>query len=85
MWLRLYPVNRPEYEPALKPQELKPGEQVAPEEDEERIVTRADGKKLRLLETGTYVRLRAFNIKYAVELIRKNPNGPKAADGFENK
>ena len=70
MWLRCSGYH-PKYEPVLKPQELKPGEQVAPEEDEERIVTRADGKlgssKQERIPVNTGI-VRVFNIKYAVEL-----------------
>ena len=77
---------RPEYEPVLQPQELKPGEPIKPE-DEERIVTRSDGKKMKLVDTGQFVRLntgivRSYHIKYALELIRKNPIGPKVSETF---
>jgi hypothetical protein len=78
---------RHEYEPVLQPQELKPGEQIKPE-DEERIVRRGDGKQFKLVETGQVVRLntgivRGYHIKYAVELIRKHPIGPKVSETFE--
>ena len=80
---------QPEFEPVRRPRELEPGEVVAPK-DQQYVVTTPDGKKFLMAEAGTYVRLntgivKGFDIKYAVELIRKNPSGPKATDQFESK
>lgn len=80
---------RPEFEPVRRPRELKPGEVVAPQ-DQQYVVTTPDGKKFLMAEAGTYVRLntgivKGFDIKYAIELIRKNPGGPKVTDQFESK
>lgn len=60
---------RHEYEPVLRLVEVKPGDK-------------------KLVETGELVRqntgiVRGYAIRHALELIRKNPTGPKVSDTFE--
>lgn len=75
---------RPELVPVTTAERIKPGDDISQVEPW-RIVTLKDGQKAQLKDTEQLVPLNTgivvgYHIKYAVELIRKHPVGPKAAN-----
>jgi len=80
----------PEAGPVLKTEEIAP-EQVTEEDRRESRILQYRGKVYRVTqETADFVRLNtgiafAHDIRFAVDLIRQHPIGPKVADGFQPK
>jgi len=75
----------PELAPVVRPGKIRPGEDVSKVESWRLDLTER-GTVLR--DTGQYVPLntgivRAYSIKYAVDLIRQHAEGPKVADDFK--
>ena len=70
--------------PVLEPEEIKREAIKATDVARGRIVEQ-DGKIFRLKDTGHRVQantgiVKAYDVRHAVDLIRKNPVGPKIAD-----
>lgn len=75
----------PELAPVVRPDKIKPGEDVSKVESW-RLALTTRGKILR--DTGRYVPLntgivQAYPIRYAVDLIRQHADGPKVAADFK--
>lgn len=73
----------PELRPVMNPVELKPEEDLKNVEPW-RVITMDDGKKYRLEDTKQKVAtntgiVKGYNISFALELIKKHPDGPKVA------
>jgi hypothetical protein len=73
----------PELRAVMTPVEVKPGEDLN-KIDPWRIITKENGKKYRLEDTDKSVAtntgiVKAFNISFALELIKKHPDGPIVA------
>ncbi len=71
-----------------KREEVKPEQITQDDIAQDRIVHTREGRTLRLSETGDVVKLNsdlllAYNISYALDLIRKNPIGPASSDAFQ--
>ena len=79
---------RADIAPIFKQEEIRP-DQVTPDDiAKDRIVHSHDGRTLRLNDTGEVVKLNtdilvAYNISYAIALIRKNPIGPMTSATFK--
>jgi hypothetical protein len=72
----------PELRPVMNPVEIKPNEDLK-DVDPWRIIT-VGGKKYRLEDTKQKVStntgiIKGYNISFALELIKKHPDGPKVA------
>ena len=77
---------RPELIPTVAPDVVKPGQDISKEEPW-RIEKRDDGRTVIYRDTDQRVPVNTgivvgFHIKHAVELIRKNPTGPKVSETF---
>jgi hypothetical protein len=73
--------------PVLKPEEIKP-EQVKPEDIAQGRIIQRDGRLFRLHDTGELVQFNTgivigYEIEHALDLITKNPIGPKVSETFE--
>lgn len=73
--------------PVLEKLEIGKNQITAEDRAENRILRTTDGRIYRLKDTGKLVQLNtgiatAWDIGSAVDLIRKHPIGPKAADSF---
>jgi len=79
---------RADIAPIFKQEEIRPDQVTQDDIAKERIVRSHDGRTLRLNETGEVVKLNtdilvAYNISYALALIRKNPIGPVTSAAFK--
>ena len=73
--------------PVLKPVEIKP-EEVKAEDTARGRVIQKNGRLYRLDETGDLVDfntgiIAGYGINHALDLIKKNPIGPKTDDSFK--
>jgi Trypsin-like peptidase domain len=78
---------RAELTPIYKKEEIAPDQVTRDDIAQERIIHAADGRTLRLSDTGEVMKLNTdiligYNISYALDLIRKNPIGPLVSDKF---
>ncbi|HXS40560.1 MAG TPA: serine protease [Stellaceae bacterium] len=76
---------RADLAPVYKREPVTPDQITADDIAKDRIVHTNSGRTLRLTDTGEVVKLNsdlliAYNISYAIALIRKNPVGPEIAD-----
>jgi hypothetical protein len=79
---------RADIAPIFKQEEIRPDQVTADDIAKDRIVHSHDGRTLRLNDTGEVVKLNtdilvAYNISYAIALIRKNPIGPVTSATFK--
>ena len=79
---------RADIAPIFKQEVIRPDQVTQDDIAKERIVRSHDGRTLRLNETGEVVKLNtdilvAYNISYALALIRKNPIGPVSSAAFK--
>ncbi len=79
---------RADLAPVYKRDEVTPDQITAEDVAKDRIVRTSNGRTLRLTDTGEVVKLNsdlliAYNISYALDLIRKHPIGPVAVASFQ--
>ncbi len=79
---------RADLAPVYKREEVTPDQITADDVAKDRIVHTNNGRTLRLSDIGEVVKLNsdlliAYNISYAIALIRKNPIGPVSLDSFQ--
>jgi S1-C subfamily serine protease len=79
---------RADLAPVYRREEVTPDQITAEDLAKDRIVRTNKGRTLRLTDTGEVVKLNsdlliAYNISYAIALIRKNPIGPVSLASFQ--
>lgn len=81
---------RADLAPVYRREEVTPDQITTEDMAKDRIVRTNNGRVLRLTDTGEVVKLNsdlliAYNISYAIALIRKNPIGPPIAEAASAK